>query len=64
MDFISQFILEIFLVAPGAFIRWRFFRNKKFADVLNEDTPYNYLLSFASIIILTLTIVWVKAVCN
>ncbi len=46
-DLVTQFIREILMVFPGAFIRWVFLRPKKsFGEFSNDESVYNYLLSF------------------
>ena len=46
-EFVAQFIREILMVYPGAFIRWVFIRpEKSFSEFSNDESIYNYLLSF------------------
>ncbi len=46
-ELVAQFIREILIVFPGAFIRWVFLRpEKSFGEFLNDESIYNYLLSF------------------
>jgi hypothetical protein len=58
MEFILQFIREILMVVPGGFIRWMYLGKKeKFFKFIHEnDSPYNYILSFIIIIMIAITI--------
>lgn len=59
MEFVVQFIREILLVAPGGFIRWLWVgRDKSFFKFIQEDESiYNYILSFLIIICIVSLIV-------
>ena len=57
-EFITDFLREVFLVWPGAFIRWLWFgRKKSIAEHADDDSPYNYILSFFVLLAITLIIV-------
>lgn len=61
MEFLSQFLIEVIAVAPGAFIRWCFVKDGKiFSDVLDEDNPYNYVLSWFVILLVMLVVVYLN----
>jgi hypothetical protein len=55
MEFLAQ-LTELVMVAPGAFTRWCFVRSRSYADVLNEDNPYNYVLSWFVIILVAVSV--------
>ncbi len=57
VDFITDFVREILMVWPGAFIRWVWFgRKKAIIEIANEDSIYNYIISIILIIIIATTI--------
>jgi len=54
----EQFVREILMVMPGAFIRWIFLhKTQSFMDIVNEDNAYNYILSFCFIGLLIFIII-------
>jgi hypothetical protein len=59
-EFIAQFITEILLKIPGAFLRWLYFgRKEKFSVFLDKsDGAYNYIVSFGLIIVVVLLILF------
>ena len=57
-EFFLQFIREVLMEVPGAFIRWLFLRkNKSFGDVLKDRSAYNVILSFAIIGLIVLSLI-------
>lgn len=60
MDIILQFLREIIMEFPGAFIRSLYFSDKTFRDALEDNSPYNYLLSFLIIFLIVISIVLIK----
>ena len=60
-EFIIQFIRETLIVIPGASIRWILLnRRKSFSEILDEESPYNYVLSIAFLLVLVMIIVKLK----
>ena len=58
-EVLIQFFREIFIVFPGAFIRWIFLNRKKtFKEIISEDNIYNYILSFVIIGLIIFVIVY------
>lgn len=59
-EIIIQFLTEILLVIPGAFIRWIFLhRQKSFKEIVFEKSIYNYILSVILIATTALMIVFI-----
>ena len=57
MDFIAQFITEILLEYPGAFVRWLVLGKKeKFSTFTKKNKRYNYLVSVFVIILIIIAI--------
>lgn len=61
MEFIAQLIREFILEFPGAYVRWLYFgKKKKFLTFLSENqSPYNYIISFVVIVAFVLLFVLV-----
>ena len=58
-EVVSGFLQEVLFTYPGAFVRWLCFKRKiKFMEVVNQDTIYNYLISFFIVIGIVLLIVF------
>ncbi|RKF03988.1 hypothetical protein C8N26_1620 [Tenacibaculum lutimaris] len=61
LEIVLQFFREILMVIPGAFIRWVFLsKEKKLKEVILEESPYNYILSYMFIGVLVFIIVFFK----
>ncbi|RYJ44560.1 MULTISPECIES: hypothetical protein [Flavobacterium] len=59
-EFVTVFFQEVLFTYPGAFVRWIWFKRKsKFMEVVNQDTIYNFLISFFIVIGIVLLIVFV-----
>jgi hypothetical protein len=57
MELITEFLVQFFLIFPGAFIRWMFHGFKgPFADELEKNSDSNIFISVAFIGILILFI--------
>ena len=57
----EQLFREILMEAPGALIRWIWYRGKKsYSDLLTDDSVYNVLLSFVVIGVIIGSIILLK----
>ncbi|WP_417357645.1 hypothetical protein [Flavobacterium sp.] len=51
LEIVFEFIGELLLIYPGAFLRWLFFgRKQKIDSYLQKGNGYNFIISFCLIV--------------